>query len=181
MSTRTSTLVAPEGVWWTRLGRDERLWVAVTVVWALVMFVIMMFVWPLVGRQQVPRESYRVDPAAFHALTETFVQQYRVGEMGGVPVVEPPPGGDVYLEASRFQFRPVVRLKKGETYRFLISSLDVQHGFSLQPDNLNLQVLPGYVQAVWLTPQRTGEYSLVCNEYCGLGHHVMSGRIVVTE
>lgn len=181
MAVRTSTLVAPKGVWWSRIGRDERLWLVVTSIWALTMFVAMMFVWPAIGHQQTMMESYRVDPATFHELTESYIAEHQVGEMAGIPVVAPEPGGEVYLEASRFQFRPIIQLEKGETYRFLISSRDVQHGFSLHPGNINLQILPGYVQEVSLTPQEAGEYSLVCNEYCGLGHHVMGGRIIVTE
>ena len=62
-----------------------------------------------------------------------------------------------------------------------ISSLDVQHGFSLQPDNLNFQVLPGYVTEIQIQPTEAGEYVIVCNEYCGEGHHLMLGGIEVIE
>ena len=30
-------------------------------------------------------------------------------------------------------------------------------------------------------PDRAGEYSVVCNEFCGIGHHLMVGKIYVTE
>jgi heme/copper-type cytochrome/quinol oxidase subunit 2 len=30
-----------------------------------------------------------------------------------------------------------------------------------------------------ITPNKAGEYRIVCNEYCGLGHHNMLGSIVV--
>ncbi|RIK39047.1 MAG: cytochrome C oxidase subunit II [Chloroflexi bacterium] len=181
MVNRTSTLVAPRGRWWTPLGRDERMWFAVVSVWAVAMFVMMMFVWPAIGNEQTTIESYRVSEQEFAALTQAFIDQHATGEnIGGIPVVAPPPG-DVYLLSQRFQFRPIITLQKGQTYRFLLSSLDVQHGFSLQPDNVNFQVLPGYVSAIELTPEEAGEYTLVCNEYCGLGHHLMIGRIIVTE
>jgi cytochrome c oxidase subunit 2 len=32
-----------------------------------------------------------------------------------------------------------------------------------------------------LAPEKAGEFPLICNEYCGLGHHLMIGRIVVKE
>ena len=32
-----------------------------------------------------------------------------------------------------------------------------------------------------ITPTTTGEFGIVCNEYCGLGHHTMTGRIYVVE
>jgi cytochrome c oxidase subunit 2 len=32
-----------------------------------------------------------------------------------------------------------------------------------------------------LTPNAVGEYSVICNEYCGVGHHLMIGKILVVE
>jgi len=178
MTQRTSTLIAPSGRWWSPLGREERMWFTVTLVWALAMFAMMQLVWPAVGEQQATFQSYRVDPAEFQALTDAFVQANQAGEQFGIPVVAPPPG-DVYLVAQQFQFRPIVRLKQGETYRFLISSKDVQHGLSIQPHNVNFQVLPGFVIAVRMTPKETGTFHIVCNEFCGGGHHTMIGRLEV--
>ncbi len=183
MASRVSALAKPRGVWWERLGPDERLWVWLTVIWGVAMFLMIAFVWPLVGEEQNRLSSYRVDPATFAAQTEAFIGRYTVGEIDGVPVVAPPPGSDVYLEARAFAWEPVIQLKRGETYRFLISSRDVQHGFSLvmPPHSINVQVLPGYVTVLELTPEKAGEFPLLCNEYCGLGHHLMIGRIIVTE
>ena len=152
------------------------------VVWAVMMFIMMFFIWPAIGNEQPTFESYRIEESEFAQLTQAFIEENQTGEnVGGIPVVEPAPGSDVYLMATRFQFRPVVRLKAGEEYRFLISSNDVQHGFSLQPDGFNLQIVPGYIVGVDLTPEEPGEYEIVCNEYCGLGHHIMLGRIIVVE
>ncbi|HEX7101270.1 MAG TPA: cytochrome C oxidase subunit II [Nitrolancea sp.] len=181
MEERTSTWLAPRGIWWHRFGRDEKMWLAVIIVWAVAMFVMIMFIWPAIGQQQADIQSYRVDPVEFSTLTAQFTEKYKVGEENGFPVVAPPPGSDVYLQASRFQWTPILKLQKGETYRFLISSLDVEHGFSLQPDNVNFQILPGYITGLKMTPHETGEFTVVCNEFCGLGHHVMVGRIIVTD
>lgn len=179
MTQRTSTLLAPQGRWWTPLGKDERLWFTLVVAWSLAMFVMMQFVWPAIGQQQVSFASYKVDPKTFQQLTEDYIKAHQTGVLLGIPIVDAPPG-DVYLLAERFRFRPLLNLKRGETYRFLLSASDVQHGFSLQPDNVNLQVVPGYVTAVTLTPKESGTYHIVCNEYCGPGHHTMLGRIEVT-
>lgn len=181
MVNRTSTLLSPRGRWVTPLGKDERMWFAIVIVWAIAMFLMIMFIWPRVGNEQTTFESYRVQEQEFARLTQAFVDQNATGEnIGGIPVVAPPPG-DVYLLAQRYQFRPIVQLQRNQTYRLLLSSFDVQHGFSLQPDNVNFQVLPGYVMAIELTPEEAGEYTLVCNEFCGPGHHLMLGRIIVTE
>jgi cytochrome c oxidase subunit 2 len=96
-------------------------------------------------------------------------------------VVAPPAGGDVYMLARLWDWWPIIELKKGETYRFHLSSLDWQHGFSLQPANINIQVVPNYEHVFTLTPNASGEYSVICNEYCGIGHHLMIGKILVVD
>lgn len=173
-----STLLAPRRKWWTRLGPDERRWLLIAFIWCMILFT-GMYVWLGIGDQQTPIESYRIDPGDFGEETRAFIDEYQVDEMDGVPVVAPPPG-NVYLQASQFQFRPVLQLEQGETYRLLVSSTDVQHGLSIQPENLNFQVLPGYLYVIEVTPDWPGEYPMLCNEYCGLGHHLMTGKIIVT-
>ena len=177
---RTSTLMPPKGRWWGPVGKDEKLWLVIVVLWAVTMFVMMQLIWPAIGEQHANIESYRVDPATFVEQTEAFIVEHQVDEYLGVPVIAPPPG-DVFLLASRFAFRPVVRLERGKEYRFLISSPDVQHGFSLQPGNINFQVLPGYITGIKLAAENSGDYTLICNEYCGNGHHLMLGRIEVVD
>ncbi len=173
-----STLLPPRRHWMTRLGPDERRWLMIAFIWCLVLFT-GMYVWLGIGEQQTPIESYRIEPSDFAAEVQDFVAEHQVGERAGAAVVAPPPGSDVYLQASQFQFRPVLQLERGETYRLLVSSTDVQHGLSLQPVNLNFQVLPGYLYVIRITPEESGEFPMVCNEYCGLGHHVMTGLIIV--
>lgn len=175
-----SPLATPERVWWKPPGLLEKTWVRIAFVWCLFLTA-MMPLWFLMGKQNVPAESYRIDPPAFQERVMAFAEQYKVGEERGIPVVEPPPGSDVYLLARMFQWYPILKLKVGETYRLHASSLDVQHGLSIQPLNINFQLLPGYVHVITITPTRAGEYSLVCNEYCGLGHHIMVSKIIVTD
>ena len=59
------------------------------------------------------------------------------------------------------------------------ATLDLQHGFSLQPLNMNFHVLPGYDHVITITPTSKGEFTIVCNEFCGIGHHAMTGKIFV--
>ena len=74
---------------------------------------------------------------------------------------------------------PIIKLKEGQTYRLHISSADLQHGFSLLPMNMNFQVLPGYDHVLTITPTEKGEFQIICNEFCGIGHHLMTGKIIV--
>jgi cytochrome c oxidase subunit 2 len=32
-----------------------------------------------------------------------------------------------------------------------------------------------------ISPDKSGEYTIVCNEFCGLGHHTMIGKIFVVD
>ncbi|MCK4868092.1 MAG: cytochrome C oxidase subunit II, partial [Alphaproteobacteria bacterium] len=75
----------------------------------------------------------------------------------------------------------VLELEKDKSYRLHLSSMDLQHGFSLQPTNINVQVHPGYELVMTVTPNETGEFGVICNEFCGIGHHTMVGRIHVVE
>lgn len=62
-----------------------------------------------------------------------------------------------------------------------LSALDVNHGFNLYPMNINFQVVPGYDYGLRIRPTEAGDFRIVCNEFCGIGHHAMVGRIIVTE
>jgi cytochrome c oxidase subunit 2 len=124
---------------------------------------------------------YRVEPGAFAERVGRFVETNQIGEEAGIPIVEPAPGGDAYLMARMWAFYPIIQLRQGQTYRLHISSLDLQHGFSLQPLNMNFQILPGYDHVLTITPTSSGQFSIVCNEFCGIGHHMMTGRILVVE
>ena len=98
-----------------------------------------------------------------------------------MPIVTPPPGADVYLAAVSFQWYPILRLQKGAQYTLHLSSLDVNHGFSLFPINVNFQVVPGYDYGLRVTPTASGDFRIICNEFCGIGHHIMVGRVIVVD
>lgn len=172
-----------ERLWWKEpVEIKEILWIAIAFGWGLIMFGTMI-AWHIYGKQNLANEAYRVHPEAYVAKVEAMAQKYKIGEEGdsGVPIVHPPPGSDVYLLARIWQWWPVLELEKGQSYRLHLSSADWQHGFSLQPVNINLQVHPGYEMILTLTPTDAGEFGIVCNEFCGIGHHTMVGRLRVVD
>ncbi|HWL17204.1 MAG TPA: hypothetical protein VNR00_16470 [Opitutus sp.] len=172
------SLAIPERGWFKAPAGAEKLWIGLALLWCLVMSVMMPF-WHFRGKQNSRGEAYAVQPAAFQARVEQFAAANKVGELAGVPIVEPAPGGDAYLLARMWSWYPVLKLRQGETYRLHLSALDLQHGFSLQPLNMNFQVLPGYDHVLTLTPTSKGEFTIVCNEFCGIGHDKMFGKILV--
>lgn len=178
------SFTAPAKNWATEpIERTEILWITIAGLWCLFMFG-WMIAWHWIGNQNMANEAYKTTPEIYAKKVEDFTAKYTVRQDKSdpnLPVVAPPPGSDVYLAASRWQWRPVVEFQKGKTYRVHISSLDWDHGFSLQPENINFQAYPGYEQVVTMTPNKSGTFSIVCNEYCGIGHHTMLGRIYVKE
>jgi len=177
----TSFMPPADRIWWkVPVGRQEILWVAIALVWCLIMFFMMPY-WHIYGKQNLSNEAYQTTPAKFGAKVQAMVDQYKVGEEAGIPIVKPPAGSDIYLLGRLWQWYPILDLEKDKTYRLHLSSMDWQHGFSLQPINVNIQVVPGYEMVITMTPDQAGEYGIVCNEYCGIGHHMMVGKIYVKE
>jgi cytochrome c oxidase subunit II len=175
-----SGLESPPGVWWKPAHRAEKVWVAIAFGWCMVLFA-MMPIMHARGGQNVSGIRHTVEPGAFAARVSEFVQQYQVGVDGGYPVVAPPPGSHVYLLATSFAWFPVLKLQKDVEYTLHISALDVNHGFSLLPMNVNLQIVPGYDYALRVTATEAGDFRIVCNEFCGIGHHAMVGKVIVTD
>ena len=173
-----SGIIPPQGVWWRPAGKQEKLWVAIAFAWCMVLFAMMPF-WHIRGGQNPSGIRTRVTPEAYLARVFAFVEDYKVGEENGIPLVAPPPGSDVYLLGQMWRWYPALELEEGVSYTLHLSSLDVNHGFSLYPANINFQVVPGYDYGLSIKPNRPGEYRIVCNEFCGVSHHNMLGRIVV--
>lgn len=177
----SSLLPPPERIWWKEpIEGVELFWVAIALVWAIVMFIMMPY-WHVYGKQNLSNEAYRTTPAIYGKKVQEMVDQYTVRKETAqqVPVVHPPAGSDVYLLARLWSWYPILELENGKTYRLHISSMDWLHGFSLQPENINLEVVPGYESVVKITPNKSGTYTIVCNEYCGIGHHTMTGEMYV--
>jgi cytochrome c oxidase subunit 2 len=169
---------SPPGVWWKPVHGAEKVWVAIAFGWCMVLFA-MMPLWHLRGGQNPSGIRHRVDPVAYTTRVGEFIAQYGVGQEAGLPVVEPPPGSDVYLQASMWRWVPVLRLRAGAEYTLHLSSTDINHGFSLFPLNVNFQVVPGYDYGLRVRPTQLGEFAILCNEFCGVGHHMMVGKLIV--
>ena len=170
-----------ERIWWKEpIPRTEMVWLVIAFSWGVFMFFMMIY-WHGAGKQNLSNEAYRITAQQFLDKTNAMVKKYQVREESGYPVVAPAAGEDIYLIARLWQWWPILELKKNETYRLHLSSLDWQHGFSLQPQNINLQVHPGYDMVVTITPDKSGTYNIVCNEFCGLGHHTMVGKLLVED
>jgi cytochrome c oxidase subunit 2 len=172
-----------ERIWWKQpLDRVEGTWIVIAFVWCIVMFVMMPY-WHIYGKQNLSNEAYRTTAEAYLKKATESAEKTTVRTETDlkIPVVHPAPGGDVYLVARLWQWWPMLELEEGKTYRIHLASMDFLHGFSLQPENINIQVHPGYEHIVTVTPTRAGTYSIICNEYCGINHHTMASKLYVVK
>lgn len=170
-----------ERIWWKEpIAKVELIWIIIAFTWGLVMFFTMIY-WHGYGQQNLSNEAYKTTPEEYAAKADAMVKAHQVRDEAGYPVVHPPVGSDVYLIARLWQWWPILELEKGQSYRVHMSSMDWQHGFSLQPTNINISVHPGYDMVVTMAPNQAGEFGILCNEFCGIGHHTMVGKIYVVE
>jgi cytochrome c oxidase subunit 2 len=152
------------------VDRYERYWL-----WAatgmLALFLGAIVLTAVTGSAHPPSHVETIDPETL--LVDTPFANPGVAEAADGTLV-------VTMRAEFYVFRPdVVRLPVGRPVRFRITSPDVLHGFQIVGTNVNLTVAPGYVSEATTTFREPGEYLVVCNEYCGLGHHNMYSTIVV--
>ncbi len=87
---------------------------------------------------------------------------------------------EAYYVAQVFSFRPShIVVPLGSTVTFYATSPDVVHGFEVAQTNVNMMVIPGWVNSATHVFRTPGTYLLVCNEYCGIGHQTMAATIEV--
>ncbi|MFT7221590.1 MAG: cytochrome c oxidase subunit 2 [Candidatus Azotimanducaceae bacterium] len=73
----------------------------------------------------------------------------------------------------------VMHLPIDKPVKMLLRSKDVLHDFAVAEFRVKMDLVPGLVTYLWLTPTRTGTFDILCEELCGLGHFTMRGRVVV--
>jgi cytochrome c oxidase subunit II len=100
----------------------------------------------------------------------------------GRPVASRRPDGSLVVPvvAGMFAFNPdPIEVPANVPVTFRLTSMDVIHGFEVVGTNANAMAIPGYVSQFTVTFVRPGEYPIACNEYCGLMHHAMVGKLIV--
>lgn len=132
------------------------------------------------------------DAAVVEAVGQQWHWQYRLpGKDGKLGIVnaknindgnpfgmsqDDPNGRDDILVSSQ-----ELHLQLGKPVKILLRSIDVLHNFAVPQFRAKMDLVPGMMTYVWITPTRTGTFDLLCNELCGVGHFAMRGKIVVEE
>jgi cytochrome c oxidase subunit 2 len=73
----------------------------------------------------------------------------------------------------------VLRIPEGRHTKLMITAKDVLHSFWVPQLAQKQDAVPGQVNSLLLTPNRTGKYPVICTELCGLGHAVMRTSVII--
>jgi len=88
----------------------------------------------------------------------------------------------IEIKAKKYEFSPSqITLKKGAPVVLRLSTEDRSHGFFIKPLGVDADIKPGEVTEVAITPDATGEYVVICDHYCGLGHGNMKMTLNVVQ
>ena len=94
---------------------------------------------------------------------------------------------EIEVNAYQYGWEPEnIVVKKGEKIRFMITSIDVPHGFELEgiiiPGwDVDKSINKGDKTILEVNADEAGAWDLVCTIYCGPGHIGMRGKYIVKE
>jgi cytochrome c oxidase subunit 2 len=89
---------------------------------------------------------------------------------------------NLYMVASAFMYEPGdIEIPQGSRVRIQAASTDVVHGFQVAGTNINMMIEPGLISTYEANFDKPGEYLILCNEYCGVGHADMTSTIKVVS
>lgn len=95
--------------------------------------------------------------------------------------VEPSPK-IIEITAKKFEFTPsAITLKKGEPVILRLTTTDRVHGFMAKPLKIDTDIPAGKTTDVAVTPDTAGDFTVICDHYCGLGHGNMKMKVSVVE
>ena len=88
----------------------------------------------------------------------------------------------IEITAKKFEFTPnEITLKKGEPVILRLTTADRVHGFMSKPLKFDTDIPPGKTTDVAVTPDTAGDFTIICDHYCGTGHGGMKMTISVVQ
>lgn len=153
----------------------EQKWIAAVLI-MIALFIGIIGVDAVVHGINPPSQVETIDSASLH-LSKEFAEN----NLG----VQVDSGGKITVRmvAGRYGFFPKhITIPADTPITFRWVSMDVLHGVHMPMTNMSTMIVPGYVAQITTTLPKPGEYPLLCNEYCGMGHdHMWSNISVVAK
>ena len=98
---------------------------------------------------------------------------------------------DVYVTAKQWMWKftypegpssiGTLRVPLNRPVRLLITSRDVIHSFFVPDFRLKQDAVPGRYTQAWFQATKPGPHPVLCAEYCGLNHSLMSAEVVAMD
>lgn len=139
----------------------------------------------------------RLKPAAPDAIrvevtTSQFVYYFRYpgpdGKFGATnpKLIDPAIGNPLGIVPNDSAGRddivvPTLTVPVDHEIELLIRSQDVIHSFFVRELRLQQDSVPGMTVRLHFTPEKIGQYDIVCTQLCGLGHHRMHSYMNVVS
>src|ERR1700693_5097084 len=115
------------------------------------------------------------DPRTLH-LSGEFIESNLGSE------VEPDGSVTVRAIGQQYSFTPQCVVVPADTpVTFRATSADVVHGLLIEGTNINTMLVPGYVSVLQTSFKTQGKHVMPCQEFCGIGHQGMWGKIKVVD
>jgi cytochrome c oxidase subunit 2 len=155
-------------------ARIERRWAVLSVVIVAAMTGMAAYV----GIHQATMPQGRVetaDPKTLH-LSGEFVES----NLGSALETD----GSVTVRAigQQYSFTPQCVVVPSDTpVKLRATSADVVHGLLIEGTNINTMLVPGYVSELPVRFRTTGDFVMPCQEFCGVGHQGMWGKVRVVD
>jgi cytochrome c oxidase subunit 2 len=87
---------------------------------------------------------------------------------------------EITVSARKYEFLlNVIKAKKGDHIRLIITTLDRDHGFKLEAFHIDQKLPKGEAVTVELTADQAGTFPFECSHFCGLGNKNMKGQLIV--
>ena len=101
--------------------------------------------------------------------------------IGAVGAATQPKEKVIKILARKFTYSPNhLDLKLGVPVILEFTTADVLMGFNAADFQVRADIMPGKVERVRLVPDKVGNFSFLCDIFCGSGHESMNGTITVS-
>jgi cytochrome c oxidase subunit 2 len=155
-------------------ARIERRWATLSIVILGVLVGMAIFIG--IDHATMPQGHVETaDPKTLH-LSGEFVES----NLGSVLEAD----GSVTVRAigQQYSFTPQCIVVPSETPVTLrATSADVVHGLLIEGTNINTMLVPGYVSQLPVRFKVPGDHLMPCQEFCGIGHQGMWGKVKVVD
>jgi cytochrome c oxidase subunit 2 len=168
------TMDQDHGVGEAIAARIERRWATLSI--AIVGLLVGMAAFIGIHQATMPQGHVETaDPRTLH-LSGEFIES----NLGSAAE----PDGSVTVRAigQQYSFTPQCVVVPADTpVTFRATSADVVHGLLIEGTNINTMLVPGYVSVLQMSFKAPADHVMPCQEFCGIGHQGMWGKVKVID